>query len=400
MSLLKVLLICSEYPFGRPQRIGGGGSHVYYLSEALAETGKVEVFLLTYEGAEKPLDSHPNVHIYPCPFKGERDRAFKEAEQKALDICNKYKIDIVHGHHYDGLAVGSTVATALKKPFILTMHKPPTLSGHPAVPRYKTDADYAKWYKGAKDDRVSIHIAYSKTYIDELKRVKVHSDRIRFIYHGVPATLLRKKAINVFRELVKRKSKLPISSEETVILCPLRIEKPGVGTFIIAMWIINRKHLDKKLKFIITGKPHKGLRKNREKIEIFRSLVKDLGLHNSILFREFSLKEMWAVYRRSQVCVIPSTREGLGIAILEALAIGTPVVATDTTGSAEIIENGKSGLLFPVGDAVKLAENIISVLKDPDLTRRLKEEGMKRVEEKFNASQMAEEYIKLYSSLK
>jgi glycosyltransferase involved in cell wall biosynthesis len=99
------------------------------------------------------------------------------------------------------------------------------------------------------------------------------------------------------------------------------------------------------------------------------------------------------------VVVCPSRREPFGLVLVEAMAAGRPVIASDSGGPLEIIEDGRSGLLFPTGDAAVLAERIIRLLGDPRLGASLAEGGRKRVEETFHRSRYAREMEALYDAL-
>jgi glycosyltransferase involved in cell wall biosynthesis len=71
------------------------------------------------------------------------------------------------------------------------------------------------------------------------------------------------------------------------------------------------------------------------------------------------------------VFALASLHEGLSIALLEAMAMGTPPVVTDVGGSAEVVVDGRSGLLVPPRDPDALAKGVLSLLRDDGLRRRL-----------------------------
>ncbi|WP_290129184.1 glycosyltransferase, partial [Pseudomonas aeruginosa] len=74
-----------------------------------------------------------------------------------------------------------------------------------------------------------------------------------------------------------------------------------------------------------------------------------------------------AYMAQSNVFILSSAWEGLGNVLIEALAVGTPVVSTDCpSGPREILQNGRLGPLVPVGDAIALAESILKVLSQPN----------------------------------
>lgn len=82
---------------------------------------------------------------------------------------------------------------------------------------------------------------------------------------------------------------------------------------------------------------------------------------------------------RATVCCFPSVWENFPNVCLEAMAVGRPVVASDGGGMAEILEDGRSGLLFPTGDAAALEERLARVLADPSLASMLAENAHQRL---------------------
>lgn len=98
------------------------------------------------------------------------------------------------------------------------------------------------------------------------------------------------------------------------------------------------------------------------------------------------------------VCVIPSVaRESFGLLALEAMRYKKPVVAARTGGIPEIVIDGETGLLVPAEDPGALARAILSLLKSPELSRKMGEAGHRRWLERFSAERMAREYRQLAS---
>lgn len=96
------------------------------------------------------------------------------------------------------------------------------------------------------------------------------------------------------------------------------------------------------------------------------------------------------------VFVLPSRREGLGVAALEAMAAARPVVATDVGGLGETVVHERTGLLVPPEDPVALGAAIDRLTGDPSLRERLGAAGPARVREGFTANQMVDAYVRLY----
>lgn len=97
------------------------------------------------------------------------------------------------------------------------------------------------------------------------------------------------------------------------------------------------------------------------------------------------------------IAVLPSRSEGLPFVLLEAMALGKPVVATRVGGNAEVIEDGKTGLLTPPEDSDAIADAIAFLLAHPDEAARMGELGRQRVREQFSLKRMVTELEHVYT---
>lgn len=97
--------------------------------------------------------------------------------------------------------------------------------------------------------------------------------------------------------------------------------------------------------------------------------------------------------------VLPSRREGLGVAALEAMALGRPLVASAVGGLGEAVRDGETGLLVPPDDAAALAGALARLLRDPELRRRLGEAGPPRIARRYAADAMVEAYERVYEEV-
>ena len=99
------------------------------------------------------------------------------------------------------------------------------------------------------------------------------------------------------------------------------------------------------------------------------------------------------LYRRAWVFCLPSTYEGFGVPYIEAMASGTPVVATPNVGAREVTQEGRAGLLVRDAD---LAETLVQVLTDADLRQRLREAGLQRAQD-FSWDRVCAQYEAIYA---
>ncbi len=119
-------------------------------------------------------------------------------------------------------------------------------------------------------------------------------------------------------------------------------------------------------------------------------MVQDLGLEDTVSLPGFT-KKTYAYMSKAAVLVLSSAWEGFGNVLVEAMAVGTPVVATDCpNGPAEILENGKYGRLVPVGDVVAMAEGILATLDDTTNSEMLKYRA-----KEFSYNDIADQYLEI-----
>ena len=111
------------------------------------------------------------------------------------------------------------------------------------------------------------------------------------------------------------------------------------------------------------------------------------------------LHEVGPFLRALDVFVLPSRFEGLSLALLEAMAIGTPVVATNVGGAGEAVVSGETGLLVPPDSPAAMAEAIGRVLDDRNLRQELGAAARDRWLAHFTAQQMQQAYADLLTGL-
>jgi glycosyltransferase involved in cell wall biosynthesis len=129
-----------------------------------------------------------------------------------------------------------------------------------------------------------------------------------------------------------------------------------------------------------------------------RALASELGIAEAVFFtgRCTQVGELLAA---SDVCVLSSTAEGFSNSILEYMAAGRPVVATDVGGAREAVVEGETGYLVPAGDDYGMAERITDLMRDPAGARAMGGRGRLRVEQQFSCAAQLARTEALYESL-
>jgi len=138
--------------------------------------------------------------------------------------------------------------------------------------------------------------------------------------------------------------------------------------------------------------------RDRRVTEHIKELIDRVKVQDVIRFAGFreDIPDLLAIM---DLFVLPSHREGMPRTILEAMAAGKPVVATNIRGCREEVIHGVTGLLVPVGDSDALADAILMVLSDEELTSRMGEAGRKRVVAGFDEKLVLERQLKVYHQL-
>ena len=102
----------------------------------------------------------------------------------------------------------------------------------------------------------------------------------------------------------------------------------------------------------------------------------------------------------ADVVVLPSYREGVPKALLEAAAVGKPLIATDVAGCREVVEDLVNGLRVPVRDVERLAEAIIWMIRNPAARLQMGKEGRKKIEQNFDEKFVVEKILEIYNKEK
>jgi len=132
--------------------------------------------------------------------------------------------------------------------------------------------------------------------------------------------------------------------------------------------------------------------------EEIRQLVKDLGCVKNVAFLGWQ-EDLVGILCATDIFVLPSLREGFGLVIAEAMATEKPVVAAKSTAIPEVVSDGKTGILVPCEDSNSIAEAVLFLLNNPQISESMGKKGRKRVERYFSINAMVSGWDKLYSNL-
>lgn len=224
-------------------------------------------------------------------------------------------------------------------------------------------------------------VANSASLACEVKEVFSLDSDVAVIYNGIDIEDIREKS----KEAQSHKW---LGTETPLILAMgyLKDDQKGFSYLLKTLEIVNRS---KPARLIIIGNGKK------EKLE---ELSMKLSIRDKTDFFS-TIPNPFPYVAKADIFACSSLYEGLSNVILEALALGKPIISTDHRhGANEIIENGKSGILIPVGDPQKMADAIIKILEDEKLRRNLEKEAERR-SENFSMDRMISAYERLFSEM-
>jgi glycosyltransferase involved in cell wall biosynthesis len=129
-----------------------------------------------------------------------------------------------------------------------------------------------------------------------------------------------------------------------------------------------------------------------------KTLAASLGLKKELIFTGFR-RDVGAFYQIADLFVMSSVQEGLGTAVIDALALGKPVVAAKSGGIPEIIHDGETGRLVAPADPVALAAGIVELLTHAERAKQMASQGQTVVREKFSIETMVDKNIEIYQQI-
>ncbi len=184
-------------------------------------------------------------------------------------------------------------------------------------------------------------------------------------------------------------------SDEKVVFYVGRFDRrKGIETLVRAA-----AQLEGRVRLVIGGGHTPGQSDGIE-FERIRGLVHELGISDRTVFAgRLSQEDLPTYYTAADVCVVPSHYEPFGLVAIEAMACGTPVVASEVGGLCYSIVDGETGLLVPARNSERFAQAIGTLLSDDQLRQRLGRAGIQRIHDHFTWTGVSRQLARLYTQL-
>ena len=300
--------------------------------------------------------------------------------KKLSSIIKKNSYDIIHSHYSKDLwtIVPSLIYLNSKIPLLLTKHMESSIN--------KKDFLHRIIYK-----RVTSILAISNVIKKNvMETCPVPKEKIILHYNGVDLKIFDPKKGNGN----KIRNEFNIKADELVIGMLARISYgKGYEELIKAADTLTGKY--SHLKYLLVGNSSPYEKDYEEKI---KKLVDDLSLSGKIIFTGFR-KDIIDLLSAIDIFAFPSHAESFGNALVEAMAMEKPPVATNSHGALDIIEDGISGYFFNKRDEKDLAEKLEKLIISPEKRIEIGKAAGERVIKNFDVEKQTAKLIELYNKL-
>ena len=286
----------------------------------------------------------------------------------------EHRIDLVHTFMNMGSLFGALAAKITRRPVVCS-----------AIRDAKDTSRREKYLKRFLSKIADIYVANSRAgFTNRFRKMEPH---FRIVYNGVDLS-----RFGVKNNINRLKSEFGISGFSSIIgMVGSLSDYKDHETFLKAAPKILKAF--SKSGFLLVGD---GL--NRRALEV---LAKLLGIEKHIVFAGYR-KDVDSIYPLMDVCVLltnPSILEGIPNVLIEAMASGVPVVASDGGGTSEVIEHSKTGFLVPTQDIESTAQSIIDLLGNPVMATKVAEEAKLFVQKRFCLERYVVDYEIIYKEL-
>jgi L-malate glycosyltransferase len=347
----------------------GGQQQVLLTVTGMAEGGQPAV-LVAHSSGELSRRATEGLRTVALDSSGEFDL---QAGWQLYRILKAHAPDVVHVHDAVGVAL---VAMALK--FQPRLRPRPLIVASRRVDFHLKKNALSRW----KYRHIDVFIAVSRVIARMLIEDGIPADRIAVVHDGVPiGTIDKTPASDVHKALW-----LPHGSPVIGNVAAL-VPHKGQRDLVAAAAKVVRAVPDAR--FVILGEG--------ELRTALEHQIKSLGLERHVMLPGFR-SDVLSLQKSFDIFVMSSLTEGLGSAMLDAMACGTPIVGTRAGGIPEAIDDGRTGLLVAPRHPDELAAAIVRLLKDPALRESLGAAARAHVVDAFSVERMVEDTLAVYQS--
>jgi 1,4-alpha-glucan branching enzyme len=384
----RVLMLSWEYP---PEQVGGLARHVYHLAVALA-SANWEVHVVTRHTSGSAFhEVSEGVHVHRAVVKEPHGVSFLDwVFQMNLGMVQLVQqpelkgmqFDVLHAHDWLVATAGLAIQSMVGTPLVTTIHA--TEHGRNQGIRTELQRQIHSQEAGlaVQSDAVILCSRFMKEEVERIHSVSSHL--LYVIPNGVALAGASDRLLGQRSEAYSKNSGM--STSKTVFFVGRMVREKGVDVLLQAVGHVLQAHPDTKFVLAGTGPMY----------EEWCAWGRMIGPQVEFIgFVTDEARDEWM--RKADVCVFPSLYEPFGMVALEAVAAGTPVVASATGGLCEVVTHDVTGCVCEPGSPISLAEQIVRVLSNPSFGQTLVENARKAAMECFKWEQIAKSTSDVYA---
>jgi len=359
--------------------MGGMEEHVLQLGRGFVERGvPVAVICSPYEEI-RPLREHlaaSGVDVYPLPDRGRGPLGALRRFQALLQTLRRYKGCILH-MHFTGYRGGDLVVLAARlagaSKIVRSVHLPPV------PPISRIDKTSITWRDRLLSRVICVSGPTRQAHLDDLGR---DPQKCVVVHNGID---LQRFSPSIAGDGVRAEFGLAEGTPLAGTVSRLGEERKGVKYFVEASAAVAKAHPEAR--FLVVGDGH--LRPQLEAQAV------SLGIADRMIFTG-ERKDIARLLAAMDVFVIPSLYEACQYSLLEAMAMGKPVVATPAGVAPDVVLDHETGLLVPLADGAAIASAVNELLDDADLAARLGERARDLMAQQFSVEAMLDNIARVY----
>lgn len=352
--------------------MGGIPIYVLELARLLKKRGHEPVVFADSGSLEQRLAAHGIRHVrIPAKTSSEMNpKLWLSAFPRLLTAIRKEKPDIIHSHTRVTQVLGWAATDLLRKPYVTTCH---------GLYKFRLGRRFLRcWGKWV----MAISNATMNRLVQQYRLAPPH--QVILVENGIDVARFGQAPDPAEVERFKQANGLnggPVIGA-VARLSPVK----GLDLLLKAVPPLLKEFPDLKVLLVGDGPAREELVK----------LAYELGISDRVAISP-PVDDTRVPLALMQVFAAPAWEEGFGLAIVEAMAAGVPVVASDAGGPGEIIEHGKSGLLIQPGDKEALEQSLRRLLKEADSRRQLAEQGRRRAKERYDLERVVTQVEEVYA---
>lgn len=306
-------------------------------------------------------------------------------------LMSRGRYDVVHVHTPVAAAVGRLAAAAARTRIVIY-----TAHGFYFHDRMSPGARIAATWAERAMGRLT-HMLLTQSAEDAQAAIRegiAPQDRVRWISNGVDVGRFSPPGPEGARSAREAWGIAP--HERVVGFMGRLVREKGILELVDALRSLSRDV--PSLVLLVAGDSAAAGDRDQETAALVRRMAEDGGLPYRIVFTGF-IDDVEKMMSAVDVFALPSHREGMPRSVIEAMACGRPVVASDIRGCREEVLHGVTGLLAPAGDAAALADALGRVLSDPAAAAEMGRQGRQRAEEHFDEADVLDRQVEEYARL-